>query len=233
MTTLYNAQRCIEQAMLDAGILQRGDTPSTADYTTYMDRLNDLCIFLQTQGLKLWLNTLRTITLVAGTASYTFGPSGTGVRALRVISADYVPVSGGSWPLNPMAWEDWQTLSDKSQQGAVNSYFVDKQQLNLVFWPWQVPDATAAQGTIEALCQNPCSQVTAITDVMNFPHEWYLALRWGLADDIASGQPQAVMDRCQAKATMYRQALEDWDVEDASTSFSPSGQMGMSQTNFR
>ena len=33
-----------------------------------------------------------------------------------------------------------------------------------------------------------------------FAQEWRIALRWGLADDIATGQPQAIMDRCAQRA---------------------------------
>jgi len=59
----------------------------------------------------------------------------------------------------------------------------------------------------------------SVTETMNFPIEWRIALRWGLADELATGQPQAIMDRCQGRALAYRTMLEDWDVEDASTRF--------------
>ena len=54
-----------------------------------------------------------------------------------------------------------------------------------------------------------------------FPVEWFQALRWGLADELCSGQPQLIMERCERKAMMYRDLLEDWDVEDTSTRVTP------------
>ena len=46
-----------------------------------------------------------------------------------------------------------------------------------------------------------------------------MALRWALADDISTGQPEAIMNRCKANALTYLEALENWDVEDVSTQF--------------
>jgi hypothetical protein len=56
---------------------------------------------------------------------------------------------------------------------------------------------------------------------MNFPIEWALALEWGLADQIKTGQPLAVQANASQMATKYQAALEDWDVEDADTSIQP------------
>jgi len=72
--------------------------------------------------------------------------------------------------------------------------------------------------------QQQIANFTGLYDTIDFPQEWMMALRWGLADDICTGQPQAIMDRCKANAGMYRTALEDWDVEDTSTRFTPDSQ---------
>jgi hypothetical protein len=40
-----------------------------------------------------------------------------------------------------------------------------------------------------------------------------------LADDISTGQPQVIMQNCKMNAKIYREALEDWDTEDAATFF--------------
>ena len=68
---------------------------------------------------------------------------------------------------------------------------------------------------------------------MNFPIEWRIALRWGLADELATGQPQSIMDRCQQRAISYRTMLEDWDVEDAPTRFTPDSRGQYSMGKFR
>jgi hypothetical protein len=56
---------------------------------------------------------------------------------------------------------------------------------------------------------------------MAFPSEWALTLEWGLAHQISTGQPESVIERCESNWQYFEMALEDWDVEDASTRFEP------------
>jgi hypothetical protein len=226
-TSLHTPDGIIRKALKDAGRLQTGDTPSGEVYSDALSRLGDLINTWQTQGLKLWLNVIRSITPVAGTATYLLGPSGTTVtvKPLRVVGGWYVASGGARRSLTPLSWESYCGLGNLTSQGAVNSYFVDKQRLNLSIKLWQVPDTTAATGTVELLCQEQATAPISLDETVAFPVEWYLALRWGLADDLATGQPQLIMDRCERKAREYRTALEDWDVEDASTFFQPNAMM--------
>lgn len=214
----------IRDAYYDAGLLQEGESPNSEQLVSGMRKLTDLINLWQTQSLKLWLNTDVTVTLVAGRGTYLLGPSGDVniVKPLRVLEAYVKSASGIRRPLTPLAWADYVRLSQVNQTGQINSYFVDKQQslLSVLFWP--VPDAVAAAGTVHLVVQSQVINFIALNETINFPIEWRIALRWGLADEICTGQPQAIMDRCQQRATTYRAALEDWDVEDAPTRFAVS-----------
>lgn len=218
-----SAERAIRLAMRDAGILQRGDEPSSEDYEEYLGRLNDMIGQWTTKGLKLFLNQALTVPLVAGTASYTLGPGGSiiSTKPYRVLDGSYVLASGNSRPLDMMSWATYRALSNPDQQGTVTGFLVDKQQSNIVITLWLVPDTTAATGTLDLLIQRAAAQITSLTQDTSFPTEWFMALRWGLADEISSGQPQQIQDRCQKKATEFFEALNDWDVEDSSTTFTP------------
>ena len=229
------ADRIIRMAMENAGLLQKGEDPSGEDYAEYMPRLNDLVNFWQTQGLKLWLNEMITVPLVAGTLQYVLGPAGAilTTKPMRVVGGYYVNSSGDSYPLNPLSYTDYNLLSNKTDQGAVNSYFIDKQQLNIVVNLWLVPDTTAATGTVQLLTQTSPPNLVSITDAMLFPQEWFIALHWGLADEICTGQPDSVVQRCSQRASMFRAALEDWDVEDASIYLTPSTQIMNRGGSFR
>ena len=213
----------IADGYFDAGIIQEGDSPDSEQIVSGMRRLTDIINFEQIQGLKLWLNSDQSVTLTAGTGTYTFGPAGTNVMAkpTRVIDAWYTDSEDVRRPLVPLAWEEYARLSQVTQTGAINSYFVDKQATLLSVFFWLIPDATAATGTAHLLLQTQVTGFTSVTETMNFPAEWRAFLHWALADELATGQPQAIMDRCQQRAERYRAFLEDWDVEDAPTRFQP------------
>lgn len=221
--------RVIREAMRNAKLLGKGQDPSSEDYAEYMPRLNDVLNIEQTQGLKLWLQLDQPITLVAGTALYTLGPSGTVVMSAapkRVVQGYYLDSSSNRRPLLTLSRDEYTRLSNVTNQGAINSYFVDKQEstpttgtLNVYFW--LTPDTQAATGTAHLIIQEQCQNIVSLNDTMNFPSEWFMFLHWELGAQLANGQPQAILDNCLRNAGKYREMLESWDVEDASTSFSP------------
>ncbi len=222
MTAPFNSpSRIIEYAMGDAGLLQTGELPTPEQYTQYSNRLLDLINLWQTQGLKLWLQRDLAIPLVAGKRAYSLGPLGdvSMVKPMRVLQAYSLQSSGVRRPLSPLSRDEFTRLSNVSQPGQTNSYFVDKQQLQLVINFWLVPDAQAAQEVAHVILQYQVTNFVTLTEGIEFPQEWFIALRWGLADDICTGQPQAIMDRCAARSLAFRTTLEDWDVEDAATNF--------------
>lgn len=221
-----NPLSIIQDAYFDAGLIGVGQTVNGEQIVMGMRKLTDLINLWQTQGLKLWLNVDTSVMLVAGTATYTLGPGGTVdmTKPMRVVEAYYADANGVRRPLTPLAWADYVRLSTVNQSGSVNSYFVNKQAtlLSVLFWP--APDTTAATGVGHFVLQTQVTNFINLTETMNFPLEWRIALRWGLADELATGQPQAIMDRCQQRALAYRTMLEDWDVEDAPTRFTVSQQ---------
>lgn len=221
--------RIISTAMREAKLLQTGDAPRSEHYAEFMPRLCDMINHWQTQGLKLWLNFDQPVTLIANQALYTFSPTGNVVMAkpLRVIDGYYLDSASNRRPLTSIARLEYDRLSNVTNTGAVNTYFVDKQQTHLDVYFWLTPDASAATGIAHVILQQQVTNFTGLTDNMNFPVEWYLALIWGLADEICGGQPTAIMTRCQQRAIMYRTMLEDWDVEDADTTFQPDQRVTM------
>lgn len=235
LAALQTSQRIIRLAYKDAGLIQEGDDLNGEQFAEGLMRLNDLANLWQTQGLKLWTQTDQPMTLVAGQASYTLTPGGDVdlAKPLRVLQAYYLDTNSIRRPLVVLSRDDYTRLSITTQRGQVNSYFVDKQQNQLVVWVWLVPDAVAALGTVHLILQNQIGNSASLTDNDSFPVEWAMALRWGLADELATGQPASIMARCEAKAKAFRDALEDWDVEDASTMFAPDQRSMYATANFR
>lgn len=219
----------IIDAYQDAGILPEESEASPEQLAKGMRRLRDLINTWQTQGIKLWLNVDTAVPLVAGQATYTLSPTGSVVmtKPLRVLEGYYLyTATNVRRPLSVLSWNEYLALGQAgvltSNQGPITQYFVDKQQTTLSVTFWLCPDSNEASlGVAHLLLQTQATNPISLTETMNFPEEWRMALRWGLAAELCTGQPEAIINRCEGKAQFYRNMLEDWDVEDASTKFQP------------
>lgn len=229
-STNYNTwDRIIRNAYRDAGYTQEGDDPNSEQFADAQNRLQDLITFEQTQGLKIWQQLDQAIPLIAGQATYSlFTGGGVNIpKPMRILeSGYYLDSTGISRDIFMIAKGDYMTLGNKGQTGQIVQYLVDKLQTQINVTFWLVPDAIAATGVAHLLIQQQVSQIIKLTDQMNFPQEWFLFLRWLLADDLSTGQPQAIMDRCAGRCAQYRTMIEAWDVEDAPTRFTPDTMQG-------
>lgn len=210
----------INDAMHDSGQLGLGDEANSEQLAVGMRRLCDVVNLYQTQGLKLFLLQDTAIPLVAGQGTYTLSLTGdiAMTKPARVLQAYVLNTDNIRRPLVPLSWDDYLRLSQVTgNDSTINSYFVDKQADALKVTFWNTPDTTEALNTAHLLLQVAAPNPINLEDNMAFPQEWRIALRWGLADELATGQPQAIMDRCSSRAQIFREALEAWDVEDAPT----------------
>ena len=232
-----NAYGIITDAMVDAGLLQEGDRPNSDQLAVNMRRLNDTINLWQTQGLKLFLQEEVNVPLVVGQTQYVLGPSGPAVvmaRPPRILQGFIIGSGNVRRPLVNISRDEWERLSQiTGNNGQINSFMVDKQaaQTNLNLWP--APDAVEATNTATFLMQVQAPNPIFLTDQVGFPQEWRIALRWGLADDICTGQPMSIMQRCAERSKAYRDALEDWDVEDAPTFFNVDSRFYQNSGRFR
>ena len=228
--------RVIKTAMQKAAFLASGAEPDSDDYAEYMPVLADLFNAYQTFGLKLWLQEDLSFPVIAGQNIYQIGLNCTNQvdgtfftwpRPPRVLEAyweyTFTGVTGNvRYPLICLSRQEYDYLSTTTQQGNISNYFIDKQQKFTNIFLWLTPDAFfAEQGVCHVLAQVDVNHPVSLTDGLNFPKEWFAALYWGLADEISQGQPIAVQQKCQQKAAYWKGALENWDVEDASTLFAP------------
>lgn len=211
-------KRLITYALRDAGKLAFDTEADSAQLLEGMQRLADLLYYHQTRGLKLWLLQDIAVPLLADTRDYSFGPTGDVVmnKPFRVeFGFAYVGTQQNRWPLIPISYEDWTRLSNITQAGNVTQYFVNKQLTTLDVSLWLTPDSTqATQGGVHLIMRTKADHLTNLNEEMLFPPEWYLALRWALADEFASGASVAIQNRCAARAAQFITDLEGFDIED-------------------
>lgn len=212
-------------AMWNACLLPMGEDPNSEEIAKYWRTLNQLINLIQTKGIRLWLLQDTAVPLVAGQGVYSFGPAGTTVmtKPMQVEDQYYLyPTSVGATrrPVFKISRQEWNMLSTTIQQGPITQIFVDPQQLLLIVNVWLIPDANEAKGTLHLVLRTQVTNFVSITDQMNFPIEWAMALEWGLAQMICQGQPQPIVNRCDAMAISTLQTLEEWDAEQG-TSITP------------
>jgi hypothetical protein len=222
------SDRLITAAWVNAQYIARGDTPSVAQQASGLDALNDVIRVEQTQSLKLFLQIEQKITLVAGKQTYTMLPGGdvSIARPLQVLQGYYLDVNNFKRPIDPpLSRDEWTRLSNNAgvapQQGAVTSYFVDKQANQYNVKLWYIPDAQAATGAVYLVIRQQAGEIAAYGNNIVFPPEWFLFLQWAVADELATGQPQAVIERCAQRRAFYKEQLDNADYEDTSTSMQP------------
>lgn len=237
--TFNTPLRVITEAYRNAGKLDQDSDPSPTQLANGMNRLNDLLNIEQTQGLKLWLDSDITIAspiLAAGLSLYTLGPTGNVVmtKPTRIIQGYYIDSSSNRRPIDPpLSRDEYTRLSTTTVQGAISSYFVDKQLATLNVYLWNTPDAQAATGQVHFVVQTQVTNMVGLNDIVSFPVEWFMYLHWALGAQFATGQPQAIIDRCDKMSQMYREKLEAWDVEDAATRFVPDYRTNLQSGRFR
>lgn len=223
-------------AAQNAGIIGVGQSLDSESLSDYLGRYNDMINLWQTQGLKLWTRQDLSIPLVLGQGVYNLGPlqNVPMAKPLRVCESYILVTNGGTKrPVTQISWEEWSRLSQVNQQGQINDIFVNHQRDYLAVNTWQLPDASEVMNTLHLVIQGQVGNAVSLLDVVDFPVEWILGLKWGLADEVCTGQPAAIVSRCETRAKMYREALEDWDTEGVPITFSPDPQGQYSGGKFR
>lgn len=215
--TTNTAASIIKSAFLDAGKLARGASLSIDQLADGMSKLNDLVNFWQTQGLKLWLESEQTVTLVEDQQRYSIYPSGdvAVARPLRVKQVVYRSSSDAVRPVRIISREEWTRQPSRSDSGIITQAYPEKLYDRINLYVWMIPNAEEAAGTLRVVLHSQTAGATYTGDSMAFPPEWALALRWGLADQLTVGMPEPIVQRCMMEAERHRSALEAWDVEEA------------------
>jgi hypothetical protein len=214
--------RLIQQAYENAKVVGSGMEPNSEQYAKGFKRLTDLVAWEQTQGVKIFTIQEYSLALTQGLGTYTFGPLGTQVMAkpYRIDTCWYEDAQSIRRPMDRMTWDDYTRLPEDVNQGSVLKYLEDRQEALVTLKFWQLPDETAAAGTVKCLLRRQLVPYVTLNDDLQFAPEWFIGLAWLLADELASNQNQAIQANCRNKAGMYMGTLRDQDVEQGSISFS-------------
>jgi len=214
----------INAALRSLSVLDQASTANATDLTNCGQALNILMKEWADDGAPLWAIQWVQVPLVANTASYTIGPTGTVVlpyRPTRIMSA-FLRNNNNNIDntLQIVSRTEYEMLGDKTSKSIVHQIYYDAQLPNGVVYCYNVP--VDSNYTIWLSIQRPVQDITTGSQNFEVPQEWFLSLKWSLAEEVALeyGADQQTLQYVTQKAAHFKQKAFDWQQEETSVYFS-------------
>jgi len=164
--------------------------------------LNLLLADWANRGLNQWTIKQRTLAMVAGTGEYSIGADIIDILSV-VVQRDNTDYS-----LLRLSRDGFLTIPNKTTQGRVNQFFLDRQvSPNLKLWP--VPDNSTDVVYYNALTRMDDADI--YTNTMDMPFRFYPCLAAGLAYYLAL---KRAPNRVQMLKAAYEEEFERAAIED-------------------
>lgn len=225
MTTSFPVTQdtIIKAAMRQCGALDQSSTPNPIDYQNCGEALNLLLKTWVASGIPLWKVSTVTLPFVANQTTYYMGPTGASLvmdRPLRVLEAEIQnTIDLTSIELWPLAREQYVELSGKFiALGVPTQYWFEplgseatSPNARISFYP--IPADTTFQALLK--CLTPINNAILLSDVIDFPAEYYAPLKWCLAYEIANEYPvsDSRYARIQQRAKEGQELIVEWGQE--------------------
>ena len=222
-TNIFTVTRddIIKAALRVCKVIGIGETPQTEDYLNCSQALNIMIKSWSNNNKPLWVFQDVILPTVTDVGSYELGPTA-GVnglvmsRPLDIPKAFIRDSSGHDSILTPISMTEYHDFANKAIQGTPNLYYYDRQEPDGVLNLLNVP--TDALSSIHLKVVRQFYDMTASTDNFDFPEEFFLALKWGLADEIALEYAVSQMDRQEIAIKAATYITDAFDGSEESTS---------------
>jgi hypothetical protein len=180
MTTAIDV---LKRSMRMLGVLGADRTVSPEETADGMTALNALIGTLSNTGL-VYAKTLDSISVAAGTASITVGPSGGTItpRPVRVLDDSYFLMGSLSYPLETMTLQQYNDISDKTTSSTPVGIHVQADMPNITISFWPVPSEAI---TLKLWSDKLIASTLAAATVLSLPPGYEDALAYLLAESIA------------------------------------------------
>lgn len=235
------AQNVIDRALEDIGAVdpEGGLTPSTTQRTSALAVFNYLVTSWQAHGLQVWCQKQTSHIFTASTNSYTVGPGGViaVARPLAIQQAwirDTVASPSNDTNIRIISREEYNRISLKTTTGTPNCLFYDPEydrdgansgvSAKGRVYVWPTPDASVVtQYDLYFVYTRPIGDFNAVSDTLDFPQEWFNAVRWNLALNLCPSYEVPVMkwDRIKGMADDTLKLAVSSDRENTSVFVSP------------
>jgi len=190
--------------------------PEAEQVVNASEALNLLLKNLVVRGGLLWTMTEGELYLSKGQASYLVGPSTTSdlqiVRPTRILDAR-VTEGDTEIPIQIIGRNEYFDLTSKESQGRPTQLYYDRQLTDGTLYVYPTPDDSGE--TIKFTYERVIEDFDAAANNPDFPPEWFRALKWMLAAEIAIeyGIAPERIAYIEQKASMLERELLEFEVE--------------------
>jgi len=219
-STDFNVTRdqVIAGALRLCGALGQGETPTATQVSEAAEALNMLVKAWQADGMPLWVIKNYTLPLVSDTNTYTISP-----KLLKVIQAfNHNTQTNIDIPMRIVTRQEYNVLGNKTSSGNPIQVFSSPELTNTVVKVFPTPDSTSAsQNQIVLVYQKQFDDLDSASDNLEFPNEWFEAVKYGLATRMAGEYGVSLDDRRQLlnEANMIKQEALSFGTEEGSFFF--------------
>lgn len=229
MTTTYSTTRdkLISGALRVIGVVAQGETPTATQIDEGAEALNYLVKAWQADGMPLWALKQTDIPLTASTSTYRLGV-GQAVdiaKPLRIIQTWFHNgTSNIDIPMLILTRDEYNRLGNKTALGQPVQFYYDVQNTYGDLHVFPVPDVIASDpaNSVRISYQRPFEDFNNASDTPDFPQEWFLPLKFGLAEVLAPeyGVPLEQYGYLRKVTKEYKDAALNMGIEEGSFYFS-------------
>lgn len=219
-----DAEALIRSGLRGLEVYGSGVDPTPEDLADCLISLNLMVKSLITRpNYFIWKWRTLQIPLINGQSQYQIGPASAQPRPLKLNQAFLRDQTGNDTELMIVSEQDYNRLGDKTAPGTPNQLFYSPKLGNGVITVYNQP-ANSPQ-TLFVQVQTQVFDFNALTDLPDFPPEALRMIKWNFMDEIALdyGAKLSTTQIVAAKAEKYLKDFEDYNQEEASQFFYPSG----------
>ena len=174
----------IKRSMRQMKVLGTGETPSAAESADMLTALNAMLAAWADDKMLVYVNTKDVISLTAGQASYSIGPSGSTIagRPISIDPATYVTFQGVDYLLRVLNQADYDAIPYKTLQGIPGAIYADMAMPNVTVYLYYVP--TQAM-TLNLISQKQLISFASLTTDVSMPPGYEQAIIASLSEVMA------------------------------------------------
>lgn len=219
-STDFNITRdqLITGALRLCGAVAQGESPTAAQISEASEALNMLIKAWQADGMPLWVIKNHTLTLVSGTNTYTVTP-----KLLKVIQAfSHNTLTNIDVPMRIVTRQEYNVLGNKTSTGNPIQVFCNPELTATSVKVFPTPDSTSAsQNQVILVYQKQFDDMDSASDNLEFPSEWFEAVKYGLSTRLAGEYGISLDDRRMLthEANAIKQEALSFSTEEGSLFF--------------